>query len=374
LALAQANLAKAQADVALGDRGDELALRIQRDQLASAQRLAEWWSRVDEPNQLKQYELEVKSANDNVGDQADELEQLRRMYKSEELTNATADIVVRRAVRQYERSKEVAGIVSSRAERSRAVEVGEGRRRVADGVAQQEQALAVLESAQAQARVARRTGLVTAQAAYDAAQRKVTELKADLAAMTVTAPAAGVVYYGRLNAGAWQGNEPDVLRPGNRVQPDQVVMQVVSPGRMAVIAAVPENEIGRVRPGDPVTVTSKSFPEAPLAGKVQAIAPVASMPGDPAKFEVTVALNDTPDQPLAPGFRANVSIDVADAENVLLIPRAALGDGGRVMLVKSSPADASEREVVTGRTDGKRVEVVRGLAEGDTVLADFPSE
>jgi len=44
---------------------------------------------------LKQIDLALQQYDDQVKDAADELDQLKKMYKSEELTNATADVVVR---------------------------------------------------------------------------------------------------------------------------------------------------------------------------------------------------------------------------------------------------------------------------------------
>jgi len=50
-------------------------------------------------------ELNVHFTEDALHDQDEELAQLEKMYKSEELTNATSEIVVRRAKRNIERTK-----------------------------------------------------------------------------------------------------------------------------------------------------------------------------------------------------------------------------------------------------------------------------
>ena len=58
----------------------------------------------------KKATLETYQAKANAEDQQDELEQLRKMYRAEELTTETADIVVKRALRQLERDGLVARV------------------------------------------------------------------------------------------------------------------------------------------------------------------------------------------------------------------------------------------------------------------------
>ena len=99
LASAKAALQKAASDVALGEVGDQMNLKAQKDGVKIAQDTLKWFEELDGPHMLKTADLQVKQAQSAVDDQGDELDQLRKMYKDEELTSATADIVVRRAVR-----------------------------------------------------------------------------------------------------------------------------------------------------------------------------------------------------------------------------------------------------------------------------------
>ena len=370
LTIAIANLAKAQADVKLGEESDALADKVQADAEADAQKAVEWWERVDGPQFLKQLERQVKFARYNVEDQEDELDQLKKMYKSEDLTNATADIVVKRAVRQLEISRENLGMTQERTERGKALEYEQNKRNVLTALAQQQQASAALAAAQAQSKVLRETALVTARAAAEAAHRKVDELSKDVAAMTVAAPFDGIVLWGDLAQGNWTNNGADALVAGAKVAPEQKVVTLVKLGETQVIAPIPEDRIARVAIGQPAVVTPKALPELQLRGKVKSIAPAATLTGDPPKYEVVIE-TEKPDARLLPGYRAAVEIDVDDATGVLLVPAAAVS-GGKVMLKTGDKTEP--RDVVAARGDGEQVEVVRGLNEGDRVLAKFKKD
>jgi multidrug efflux pump subunit AcrA (membrane-fusion protein) len=66
-------------------------------------------------------------------------------------------------------------------------------------------------------------------------------------------------------------------------------------------------------------------------------------------------------------MRAAVQIQVPPLQNVLLVPSAAVVDSSVWVIEK----DGSEqkRPVVTGHTDGKSVEILSGVKEGQKVLS-----
>jgi hypothetical protein len=72
------------------------------------------------------------------------------------------------------------------------------------------------------------------------------------------------------------------------------------------------------------------------------------------------------DRRLLPGMKATARVEVAPAQRLLLLPVSAVASG-KVWVVGKDGAE-SERSVVTGRTDGKMIEIVKGLRKGDRVL------
>jgi hypothetical protein len=114
------------------------------------------------------------------------------------------------------------------------------------------------------------------------------------------------------------------------------------------------------------------MPQVRLAGRVARVAPSATIQGEPPKFEVTIELNDAPDPRLKPGFRAAFVIDVDDAADVAVVPASAVSDGKVQVLGRGDAVEV--RQVVTGRSDGERVEVIDGLAEGEKLRKTFKKD
>ena len=361
---AGANLAKAEADAELGEKGDALAMRIQEQETKNAEAAVRWWEKVDGPHMLAQTELQVKLSKANAEDQDDELEQLRKMYKAEELTSETADIVVKRALRQLEVAKLSSQISEERAEKVEAHAYPVAKQAVLDAQEQARQKLAVLKVAQAQAAVLRKAALTTARLAASQAEKKLADLKKDQELFAVKAPADGVVMYGYASSGSWVGADPKTMRPGEKLAAGQTVLTLFSPGDLKVELTVPESQSAWVKNGAKADVKPVAFPELNYQGKCAepAVKPGTSGLG----FYTTVTIDDV-DARVVPGMKASVRISGGDVENVLLVPTTAVANG-KVWVRKDG--QEAEREVVTGRSEGKMIEVVKGLSDGDEVLRE----
>jgi hypothetical protein len=99
------------------------------------------------------------------------------------------------------------------------------------------------------------------------ADEKLTELKQDRELMTLTAPADGIVYYGRCVRGKWPaaGELASRLRAGGAVQPREIVMTIVGDGNLFVRASIPEKDLAKVQPGTSGTAVPAAFANSRLA-------------------------------------------------------------------------------------------------------------
>ncbi|MFD4421910.1 efflux RND transporter periplasmic adaptor subunit [Agromyces sp. NPDC058484] len=88
----------------------------------------------------------------------------------------------------------------------------------------------------------------------------------------------------------------------------------------------------------------------------------------------TVTCRVPADVRVFPGLAAEVTISAGAASDVLVVPSTAVEGGAEtgVVWVVGSDGGHAERPVTLGLTDGKMVEIVEGLAEGDTVLQFVP--
>lgn len=364
LTAAKANFTKAEADAELGANADLLAMRIGEQETKNAEAAVRWWEKVDGPHMLDQTRLQVKLAKANVEDQDDELDQLRKMYKSEDLTTATADIVVKRAVRQLDVAKLGSKLSEERAEKTEAHAYPIARQAVVDALEQSRQKLAMLKAMQAQAMVLRQTALQTSRIALVQAEKKLADLKNDEKLFAIKAPADGVVMYGYASGGTWVGADPKTVKVGEKLASGQTVLTLFSPGDLKVELTLLEAQTAWVKDGAKAEVKPVAFPEQIYEGKAAepAVKPGATGLG----FYTSISLAGV-DARVVPGMKATVRISGVDVDHILLVPIGAVANG-KAWIRKEG--QELERDVVTGRTDGKMIEIVKGLEDSDEILRE----
>lgn len=140
--------------------------------------------------------------------------------------------------------------------------------------------------------------------------------------------------------------------------------------RLTVKAQVDETDIAQIRLKQSAVVELDAYPGQPVPGVVEQIAYDAKTVSNVTTYEVDVLPERIPPF-MRSGMTANVQFEVARVEGALLLPSNAVlrQDEGATVLVPDGKRPPIEREIQAGLSDGRRVEVVAGLAEGDTVLA-----
>lgn len=308
LLVAQANVDRSDAAAKLSEQSAALTLRQQQDETRAADEGVKWWETVDGPQILLENDLLLKESNAMVGDQQDELDQLKKMYKSEELTNATADIVVKRALRSLEIGKARLSMTEARVNKSKTFEYPIAKQRPLDAQTTAHIALQQLQLAQAQEVIVRKTELAAVHVALDEANRKVGELTGDLENLTVHAPSEGVVAYGAFSGGIFQA-DPKSLRVGEDVAAKQVLMTLYVPGKLAVHLDLPEAKFVKLRAGQSVTVQSDAFPDVKLHGDCDSSMRFPSSQSNGPAYTQIISLHDV-DPRLSPGSRVKIHADL----------------------------------------------------------------
>jgi multidrug resistance efflux pump len=365
LTTAKANQAKAEADVTLGEKADALAMKQAANATKKGDSDLKWWDDLNGPQMLQQTELQLKQIGAMVEDQGDELDQLKKMYKTEDLTNATADIVVKRAVRSLEIAKTSLKMQQDLAKKVKEYDQPQSRLPLEIAAEQSKQAMDALKATQAQSKITRGTALKTAQLATATVEKKVADLERDLAQLTITAASDGTVVYGSVAEGAVTPVDAKTLRPKEKLAAGTSVMVLFTPGALKLAFDLPESKLGGVKTGMRAKVSPVAWPELTYEGGVAALPPLGKASGADQTFTASVDLSNV-DARILPGMKATVKIDAGQGDEYPLVPVAAVS-GGKVR-VKAKDGKEQEREVVTGRTDGTNVEVRQGLNEGDEIF------
>ena len=161
-----------------------------------------------------------------------------------------------------------------------------------------------------------------------------------------------------------------IVEPGQAVSPWQTLL--VMSDRLILRTDVDETDIGRIEVGMPVTATLDAYPDDTFTGTVDQVAYEARLLQNVTMYEVEVLPTNAPSF-LKSGMTANVAFVAATREKVLVLPVGLLkiSDAGAEVLVPGGAGAEQQpqtKQIRTGLSDGKVVEILEGLKEGDIVL------
>jgi cobalt-zinc-cadmium efflux system membrane fusion protein len=162
--------------------------------------------------------------------------------------------------------------------------------------------------------------------------------------------------------------------PGEAARPDQNVFTIGDLSQMWVLADVYEGQVKQVLTHEHhddmrATVTAKAFPGEVFPATVDFVAP--SMDEKTRTLKVRIGVPN-PKGKLRAGMFVNVELFLPSGPDALVIPRAALlSDEGRsFVFVRHHGEYWVRRPVEPGRASGDQVEIVKGLAGGETLATE----
>jgi len=191
--------------------------------------------------------------------------------------------------------------------------------------------------------------------AYAAAQAETRRLETRVGYATVRSPIDGVVTAKHVEAGDVVGAQTPLF-------------DVADVSTLVVPVGVSELDVGMLATGDTVSVSLDAFPDREFRGRIRRIFPAA----DPATRLVPVEVALEPGSQARPGYLARVQLPLDSRNDVLLVPASAVltGSGGEESAFVVQDGKAVRRAVETGLVSKGRVEIVSGLARGETVVVE----
>lgn len=167
-------------------------------------------------------------------------------------------------------------------------------------------------------------------------------------------------------SGAVATRDPGVT-VGNYLNRGIVVARIVDIERFQLAGAVGEREVRYLQPGLPAEIEIDACPGASPEARVTAVA--AGSDPRTGSFPVIVEWENSCDEPVRSGMTARALIQPAGAEEVMVIPAAAvLRRGDESVVFIAEEGKAQQQSVRIGRRVGGKVEVLAGLALGDLVI------
>ncbi|HZV74448.1 MAG TPA: biotin/lipoyl-binding protein [Conexibacter sp.] len=136
---------------------------------------------------------------------------------------------------------------------------------------------------------------------------------------------------------------------------------------MDVVVPFTESDVGKLRVGQPATVTVNALPGQGLAAHVVSIATLATSNGGVVSYDVTLRLDQLANG-LKAGMTASAEVVVQRVGDALNVASAAISGRGANATVTLAQGDKRvRRSVVTGVVGDSTTQILGGLSSGDQV-------
>ncbi len=238
------------------------------DAIEDAEKALDLWEKTEIELKRRGIELNDGYTQDGLEDQRDELAQLEKMYTADELTDATEEIVLKRARRQLARSE--IGYELQKARRRIDEEVGDPqtlkqkKRAVRDARTGRERLVRQLEMEKR----SRDDQLSRLEPELKAARDRVEQLRRDRERLTLRASQAGIVLHGAIDDYK-PGRAPSRHVVGGSLAARGTFFTVAKPGAMVVALDIPESHVLKLTQGMAVKVTPTADGARSMVGRLR---------------------------------------------------------------------------------------------------------
>ena len=201
----------------------------------------------------------------------------------------------------------------------------------------------------------------TQQATYDSLQRKLDDVESAINGNgSITSPCDGVVV-------------SVSYADGSSVKADETIVTIAKTSSVNMSVSLSEEDITDVKIGQAAQISLTSYDNQTFDATVESIATSPARSGSASvSYTVTVKMTGDNTAEVYTGMSGEVTFIKKQKKDVLYVSNQAITfqNGVSSVLVKSADGTHKKTTVTTGFSDGRYVEILSGLKEGDTVLAE----
>ncbi len=227
--------------------------------------------------------------------------------------------------------------------------------------------------------------LNSAQAAVDAAQSNLELQQANYDSLIARPRDVDIAYYqASLDQAVANRNKAILYAPidgvitqvnkkkGELISSAEAMIEMLSP-HYEIGVDVPETDVVKLKVGDEATITLDALgPDVKFTGKVLTIDPASTEIQDVVYYRVKVAIDENGDDTIKPGMTADVLIKTDSRDNVIFVASRAVltkTDTNEKYVRVLKDEKVEDRVIQLGlKADDGEVEVISGLAEGETIV------
>jgi RND family efflux transporter MFP subunit len=154
--------------------------------------------------------------------------------------------------------------------------------------------------------------------------------------------------------------------PNLYVEPATRLYSIADLSRVWVYAQIFQDDVGRLKPGDPARITVDSYSDRVFQGRIESILPQVDMATRTVRVRLDIA---NPEVKLKPGMFLNVDFETNLGRQLVVPATAVLQSGTRQLaFIDEGGGRLTPKEVVAGRRVGDDLIVVKGLSAHQRII------
>lgn len=201
----------------------------------------------------------------------------------------------------------------------------------------------------------------TQQSSYDSLKRQLDDVNSAINGKgTLTAPCDGIIMVVNVT-------------DGGSVKANEAVITIAKTSSVSMAVSLSEDDITNVKIGQQAQITLSAYEGQTFDAAVESISTSPARSGSASvSYTVTVKMTGTNTEQVLNGMSGEVTLIQKQKKNVLYVPDQVIKfeNGVSSVLVKKQDGTQQKTTVTTGFSNGRYVEILSGLQEGDTVLAE----
>lgn len=267
------------------------------------------YQKVDRERTIKQAKFSLESSEFSVESATEEFHQLEQMYKEDDLTEESEEIVLRRAKRAMESAAFSLERTKIQTERTIKQSVPRSDASQDETLARAMMAYEKSISAMANEKQKRDLELQRKKTKFKEQEEAFEQMREERKKVVLKSEIDGIFLYGQLTRAKLPAKPID-LKKGGSVTGKQVLGTVVDPAKLRIRVDLPEERLYVVRPGTKCKVVPKGMPNAKLDGVVKSVGLVPYTNG---KFDCIVTVRGKQLADVMPTMTCDLQFDDPDA-------------------------------------------------------------
>jgi HlyD family secretion protein len=345
------------------------ALEQQRDGLERAKESLDYFTNTGRALEEETSRERLDSAERSLSYNEEELKQLLKMYEEDGVTEETEEIILKRQRSSVKSAK--FALKRTKVSTAWYLEKTIPHKAIDLQTAFDSSTLAFETAKLNLPRILEEKRLSVAKAKRNdaIADEKLAKLKGDASFFTVTAPADGTVYYGKIDQGSWSLGQTAKFLMENGSLPVKSALMTFVPAAapLSLYSSIGQDKRLLLKVGNAATATVDGLIDQEFTAQLTQL---DQIPNGEGNYKTSFSVKLPIDSPILGGMKGKIAVVTYRNEKALTVPTSAITkkDGKSTVEVKLADGKNESREITTGQSTDGNTEVLTGLTVDQVVL------